>query len=296
MLPLGWAGGYPTFAILALLLGLSSGGALTLCYTIGGLMVPGTQRTTAFGFFSAAALFGGSISPTVAGLIVHWDLRGIYYLDAALFAVVAVALLRDPAGGAGAGSARVRRLAVLFLIGLGLPVLADAAAPTPTPFPHHVLRNTELRALPRSANGRDYLLYVALPASYDSSPQKRYPVLYLCDGYWDFTLVTGFYGNLAWGQDRARVHHRRHRIPGRPSRLRRAAPLRLHARARAGRPAGQKSGHAAQFLSVVEKEIVPFVEKEYRADASYRVLGRQSRWAGCSRSTRCTRGRASSAR
>jgi DHA1 family multidrug resistance protein-like MFS transporter len=100
VLPLAFAGSFRTFAALAILLGLASGGALTLCYTMGGLMVPGAHRTTAFGFFSAAALFGGSISPTVAGAIAHWDLRGIYYLDAVLFALLALALLavrRDPA-------------------------------------------------------------------------------------------------------------------------------------------------------------------------------------------------------
>ena len=97
MLPLAFAGSFTTFAVLATLLGLASGGALTLCYTIGGLMVPGDHRTTAFGFFSAAALFGGSVSPSVAGLIAHWDLRGIYYLDAAVFVVLAAAL----AGGLG---------------------------------------------------------------------------------------------------------------------------------------------------------------------------------------------------
>jgi DHA1 family multidrug resistance protein-like MFS transporter len=92
VLPLAFAGSFASFAALATLLGLASGGALTLCYTIGGLMVPGAHRTTAFGFFSAAALFGGSVSPTVAGLIAHWDLRGIYYLDAAVFVVLALAL------------------------------------------------------------------------------------------------------------------------------------------------------------------------------------------------------------
>ena len=47
---------------LAVLLGLVSGGSLTLCYTIGGLMAPEAVRTTAFGFFSGAALFG-ALSP-----------------------------------------------------------------------------------------------------------------------------------------------------------------------------------------------------------------------------------------
>jgi len=77
---------------LAVLLGLVSGGSLTLCYTIGGLMVPEAVRTTAFGFFSGAALFGGALSPTVAGLVAHVSLRGIYWVDAALYVALAVAL------------------------------------------------------------------------------------------------------------------------------------------------------------------------------------------------------------
>jgi MFS family permease len=85
--------GFPAFVGLAVLLGLASGGALTLCYTSGGLMVEADQRATAFGFFSGAALFGGAISPTIAGLLAHWELRGIYYLDTALFLLLTVALL-----------------------------------------------------------------------------------------------------------------------------------------------------------------------------------------------------------
>jgi MFS transporter, DHA1 family, multidrug resistance protein len=82
---------------LAVLLGLVSGGSLTLCYTIGGLMVPAAVRTTAFGFFSGAALFGGAVSPTVAGLVAHQSLRGIYWVDAALYLVLAAALARRSA-------------------------------------------------------------------------------------------------------------------------------------------------------------------------------------------------------
>jgi MFS transporter, DHA1 family, multidrug resistance protein len=86
---------FPALLALAVFLGLASGGALTLCYTMGGLMVPAATKTTAFGFFSAAALFGGAVSPTVAGIIAHWNLFGIYWTDAALFALLAVALLRS---------------------------------------------------------------------------------------------------------------------------------------------------------------------------------------------------------
>jgi DHA1 family multidrug resistance protein-like MFS transporter len=93
VLPMGLVGSFPAMLSLAVVLGLASGGCLTLCYTIGGLMVPGERRATAFGFFSGAALFGGSVSPSVAGLLSHWTLRGIYYVDAALFLLLALGQL-----------------------------------------------------------------------------------------------------------------------------------------------------------------------------------------------------------
>jgi DHA1 family multidrug resistance protein-like MFS transporter len=90
----------PSFGLmlgLALLLGLVSGGSLTLCYTIGGLMVPEQVRATAFGFFSGAALFGGAVSPSVAGLVAHASLRGIYWVDALIYLGLAAALARGAA-------------------------------------------------------------------------------------------------------------------------------------------------------------------------------------------------------
>lgn len=93
VLPMAGVSSFGGFLALAVLLGLASGGALTLCYTIGGLMVPEEGRATAFGFFSGAALFGGAVSPSIAGLLAHWSFRGIYYLDTLLFALLALALL-----------------------------------------------------------------------------------------------------------------------------------------------------------------------------------------------------------
>jgi len=91
--PMAAVSSFPALLALAVLLGLASGGSLTLCYTMGGLMVPAEVRTTAFGFFSGAALFGGAISPSVAGILARWDLRGIYYLDTALYVLLTLALL-----------------------------------------------------------------------------------------------------------------------------------------------------------------------------------------------------------
>jgi MFS family permease len=65
---------------------------------MGGLMVPAEQRTVAFGFFSGAALFGGAVAPTVAGLVAHWDLRAIYYVNSLVFLALSLALLPGLAG------------------------------------------------------------------------------------------------------------------------------------------------------------------------------------------------------
>jgi MFS transporter, DHA1 family, multidrug resistance protein len=104
VLPMALISRFTEFLALALLLGLASGGALTICYTIGGLMVPSAQRATAFGFFSGAALFGGAVSPTVAGLLARWELRRIYYVDAALFILLTAGLLVAGAARAAAPS------------------------------------------------------------------------------------------------------------------------------------------------------------------------------------------------
>jgi MFS family permease len=92
--PMALVPSYELVLTLAVLLGLVAGGSLTLCYTIGGLMVPERVRTTAFGFFSGAALFGGALAPTVAGLVAHIALRGIYFVDAALYLALGAALAR----------------------------------------------------------------------------------------------------------------------------------------------------------------------------------------------------------
>jgi DHA1 family multidrug resistance protein-like MFS transporter len=92
VLPMAAVSSYAQFVGLAVALGLASGGSLTLCYTLGGLMVPAERRATAFGFFSGAALFGGSVAPVVAGLLAHWRLHAIYYLDGLLYLGLAAAL------------------------------------------------------------------------------------------------------------------------------------------------------------------------------------------------------------
>jgi predicted alpha/beta superfamily hydrolase len=163
------------------------------------------------------------------------------------------------------------------------PVAGSTPAPAPTPVPTpgaplpYTLRGTEVRPLPRSSNGRDYLLYIGLPASYESHREKRYPVLYLCDGYWDFALVKGFYGNLVYDKVVPEFIVVGFSYQGESPdyetlRVRDYTPV----AERGGWAASKDPGHASEFLTVLEKEIVPFVERSYRADPGYRVLGGSS--------------------
>ncbi len=146
------------------------------------------------------------------------------------------------------------------------------------PFPRQTVANSEVRVLPRAANGRMYQLYVGLPDSYEEKPERRYPVLYLCDGYWDFNLVKGLYGNLVVDKAIPEIIVVGIGYPGdRPDygRLRRWDLTPVPA-TYPGASFDGPSGHAQDFLSVLEKEIVPLVEREYRGDPSYRVLAGSS--------------------
>jgi len=93
VLPMALVSSFERLLLLAALLGLTSGGALTLSYTIGGLLVPAARRGAAFGLFSSAALVGGALSPAAAGLLSRLELRAIYVADGALFALLAAALV-----------------------------------------------------------------------------------------------------------------------------------------------------------------------------------------------------------
>jgi uncharacterized protein len=146
------------------------------------------------------------------------------------------------------------------------------------PFPRYSLANTEVRPLPRYASGRAYQLYIALPESFDDEPERRYPVLYLSDAYWDFAMVSGICGNLRFD----------HAVPemiivglgyagekNNYGRLRRWDLTPTPATYQ-GASFDGPSGHAKEFLATIENEIIPLVEREYRGDPGYRVLAGSS--------------------
>ncbi len=162
-----------------------------------------------------------------------------------------------------------------LLVGCGRSCSEDeTTALARGPFPRHTLPETEVRRLPRSATGRAYQLHVALPPSYEDDPQRHYPVLYLCDAYWDFAMVQAIAANLVIDRAIPDIVIVGLGYPGeRPDfgRLRRwdltPAPAVYE-----GAELDGPSGHAREYLSVIETEIIPLVDRDYHTDPRYRVL------------------------
>ncbi|MBK1878753.1 alpha/beta hydrolase [Pelagicoccus mobilis] len=120
---------------------------------------------------------------------------------------------------------------------------------------------------------QDYLLYIHLPASYDSAPEKRYPVIYSLDPYWDFVSLTNMLGTLEYDQY----------VPeaivigiGYPGANPEYGKLRQIDYTPSLSPYDPNTGDAKAFLSFIEKELIPWTENEYRVDDSFRVLAGSS--------------------
>jgi len=150
-----------------------------------------------------------------------------------------------------------------------------AAPPAPE---RDTVDHSEVHVLPRAANGRDYRITVAVPDSYAKHPELRYPIVYAVDGYWDFKLLKAIISGLVYDKFIPEVILVGIGYPGDEpdyGRLRRwdLTPVSDGPTEEASRGA---SGHASEFLDVVEREIIPFVEGRYRVDPSFRVLSGSS--------------------
>ena len=164
--------------------------------------------------------------------------------------------------------------ALLLLAGSTTP-FAVAADPVTTPKPPpHTLAGTELRVVSGHQPGRQYQLHIALPASFATSPEKRYPVLFVTDGYWDFPNLVSSYSNLIYDKVVPEclivgLGYAGENLEYGVLRNWDLSPAPVFDQ-------GENSGHAAEFLQLIEQEIIPLVEREYRGDPRHRVLAGSS--------------------
>ncbi len=177
-----------------------------------------------------------------------------------------------------ADQARSVGSAVLLFVAFSSTTLA-AAEPATSPesnsttpagsYPPHTIVNSQLRVVTTKHSEQAYQLHIGLPWSYTRNTEKKYPVVYVTDGYWDFEKIVAIREGLindkvapefivvGLGYTGKKLNH---------------SKLRLHDLSPVRIPNQEESGYAAEFLKTIEEQIIPLVEHDYRADPSYRVL------------------------
>jgi hypothetical protein len=135
-------------------------------------------------------------------------------------------------------------------------------------YPAVTIPGSQVRKIQSAIVNQEYELHILLPGGYATST-KKYPVVYLMDSQWDFPLVKSIYGQqyydgfipeliivgVTWGGEKPN-----------PDSL----------RARDYTPTNEtrmiQSGGADKFLDFMKKELFPFMESNYKADAAHRSL------------------------
>lgn len=131
----------------------------------------------------------------------------------------------------------------------------------------------EIREVSSRVTGKDYELIINLPYSYHQDTTKYYPVVYFCDGYYDFPLLSMIYANTFYDKRVTECFLVGFSYKGKIDDY---GPLRIYDYTPTKDKQFNIGGGAPAFLKVVEEDFIPFMEKNYRVDPSWRALGGSS--------------------
>jgi len=149
----------------------------------------------------------------------------------------------------------------------------SAQAPVQTEGAPYVLKGTQVWTVPDPVSGRDYEVFVSLPASYETSPGRRYPVLYVTDADYAFPIIRQIARRVnldgpvieefilvglsyARGDNPAASRNRDYTPT--PN-----GPRRARSTVHGGGPA---------YQTWLKTQALPFIENRFRADPARRVL------------------------
>jgi predicted alpha/beta superfamily hydrolase len=127
---------------------------------------------------------------------------------------------------------------------------------------------TQVQKIFSEINKQEYILHINLPRFYDDTT-KDYPVVYLLDSQWDFPLVSAIYGEqyydgflpdliivgITWGGKNPNADILRARD---------FTPTDIHQ--------NNPTGNAEKFLEFISRELIPFIENNYRGSKTDRTL------------------------
>jgi predicted alpha/beta superfamily hydrolase len=140
--------------------------------------------------------------------------------------------------------------------------------------PRYEIPNSEVRQLSSKFTGSDYEILIWMPDSYGKETNRKYPVIYLLDGQWDFSNVEASIRNTFADGAIPEVILAAISFGG-------GTPEHLKMRAHDFLPIQERDpdipgGGAAQFLQSIEAEVIPLIESNYRVDDSHRGLAGSS--------------------
>jgi predicted alpha/beta superfamily hydrolase len=156
-------------------------------------------------------------------------------------------------------------VALLVMFSFGANAQDNTTSTTP---PQVQIAGSQELTLSSSITHQDYVLYINLPRGYGDTT-KTFPVLYLLDAQWDFSLVQAIYGSqyydgfvpgivivgITWGgknpdYDKRRAFDLTPTDPGKTGNY----------------------GNAPNFLAFIKQELIPFIESKYRVRNDDRAL------------------------
>jgi predicted alpha/beta superfamily hydrolase len=135
------------------------------------------------------------------------------------------------------------------------------------------MRGTEIRGVHSNITGQDYELIINLPYSYKKETMKQYPVVYFCDGFYDFALLSMIYGDQIYDKTINECFLVGFSYKGENLDY---GKLRTHDYTPTSQGLFSPGGGAPDFLKVIEQEFIPYVEKNYCVDTYFRALGGSS--------------------
>jgi len=135
---------------------------------------------------------------------------------------------------------------------------------------HYQMPGSTVHEVNSKVVGQLYELAVSVPSSYSENTAQTYPVIYVMDGQWNFSIVRDITGKLnydgvmpeviivgvTWGGEGA--------DPG---------VLRGRDYTPSAIPQIPNSGGADNFLTALETELIPFIEQHYRNNEERIVTG-----------------------
>lgn len=140
---------------------------------------------------------------------------------------------------------------------------------SPQTFPRVTIPGSQVRTIRSRSTGRDYDLYIHLPSDYEEAKNTRYPVLYILDGQWDFKLMDSVVGGLVYDKVVPQMILVGITYSGEKADY---GSLRAVDDTPIAVEQVKGSGDGPKFLKFLKAELIPFVETNYRADPSRRVL------------------------